>query len=78
MIDVLVCTHALLTGSVANSFNQLGLVVIDEEQRFGVQQRDTLASKSNVMLTTATPLPRSLMLHLDEDYVYPTYIANLR
>ena len=68
MIDVLVGTHALLTDSVANSFNQLGLVVIDEEQRFGVQQRDTLASKANVMFTTATPLPRSLMLLLDEEY----------
>ena len=67
-IDVLVGTHALLTDNVANSFKQLGLVVIDEEQRFGVQQRETLASRANVMFTTATPLPRSLMLLLDEDY----------
>lgn len=67
-IDILVGTHALLTDAVLQSFKKLGLVVIDEEQRFGVQQRDSLADRSNVMFMTATPLPRSLMMLHDDDY----------
>lgn len=61
-VDILVGTHALLTDNVADSLQTLGLVVIDEEQRFGVNQRDKLGDRSNVLFTTATPIPRSLML----------------
>jgi len=61
-ISVLVGTHALLSDSVASSFSSLGLVCIDEEQRFGVNQRDALGDRSNVLYTTATPIPRSLMM----------------
>ena len=61
-VDIVVGTHALLTDNVADSFCSLGLVVIDEEQRFGVKQRDHLGDRSNVLFTTATPIPRSLML----------------
>ncbi|MEO7039011.1 MAG: ATP-dependent DNA helicase RecG [Candidatus Elarobacter sp.] len=54
-------THALLTESV--TFDQLGLVVIDEQHRFGVRQRAALRAKSGVPHTlamTATPIPRTL------------------
>lgn len=71
-VDVVVGTHALITESVASSFSKLGLVVIDEEQRFGVNQRDVLADRSNVIYTTATPIPRSLMLAVQEDYTVST------
>ncbi len=54
-------THALLTESVA--FRDLGLVVIDEQHRFGVNQRKTLRDKStapHTLAMTATPIPRTL------------------
>jgi ATP-dependent DNA helicase RecG len=54
-------THALLTESVA--FRELGLVVIDEQHRFGVRQRQTLREKStapHTLAMTATPIPRTL------------------
>jgi ATP-dependent DNA helicase RecG len=54
-------THALLTESVA--FDELGLVVIDEQHRFGVQQRMALRAKSgapHTLAMTATPIPRTL------------------
>lgn len=56
-------THALLEDSVA--CKNCSLVVVDEEQRFGVEQRSKLASKgrgADVLLMTATPIPRSLAL----------------
>src|SRR6476646_8219312 len=56
-------THALMQESV--SFQRLGLVVIDEQQRFGVEQRAALIGKGaapDVLLLTATPIPRSLAL----------------
>ena len=56
-------THALLEDSVA--FQRLGLVVIDEQHRFGVDQRSQLIGKGDspdVLLLTATPIPRSLAL----------------
>ncbi|NCU30526.1 ATP-dependent DNA helicase RecG [Candidatus Saccharibacteria bacterium] len=63
-IDVLVGTHALLQDSVV--FHQLGFVVIDEQHRFGVDQRLKLLEKSikmpHLLAMTATPIPRSLQL----------------
>lgn len=65
---IVVGTHALIQESVA--FDNLSLVVIDEQHRFGVVQRDTLRSKGNrpdVLVMTATPIPRSLALTLYGD-----------
>jgi len=62
-IDMVVGTHALVQDDV--EFNDLGLVVIDEQHRFGVHQRLTLASKGkgvHMLVMTATPIPRTLML----------------
>ena len=56
-------THALFQDDVA--FNDLGMAVIDEQHRFGVHQRLSLAAKGqavNVLVMTATPIPRTLML----------------
>lgn len=61
-------THALMQGSV--SFRRLGLVVIDEQHRFGVEQRAALIGKGaapDVLLLTATPIPRTLALTLYGD-----------
>jgi ATP-dependent DNA helicase RecG len=73
-IDILVGTHSLLGEKVIDSFQNLGLAVIDEEQRFGVNQRDILAKKTNAIFTSATPIPRSLMLLLQEDYSISTLL----
>ncbi|MBQ0107862.1 MAG: DEAD/DEAH box helicase, partial [Phascolarctobacterium sp.] len=63
-IDVLVGTHALLQEDVA--FNNLALVITDEQHRFGVEQRAKLTDKANVgvhtLVMTATPIPRTLAL----------------
>jgi ATP-dependent DNA helicase RecG len=59
-VDILIGTHALLTEEVA--FKQLGLVVIDEQHRFGVEQRAALRGKGDdpdVLVMTATPIPRT-------------------
>jgi ATP-dependent DNA helicase RecG len=61
-IDLVVGTHALLTESV--TFRRLGAVVIDEQHRFGVEQRSALREKSggpvpDVLVMTATPIPRT-------------------
>ncbi len=61
-------THALMQESV--SFHRLGVVVIDEQHRFGVEQRAALIGKGSapdVLLLTATPIPRSLALTLYGD-----------
>ena len=65
---VVVGTHALIQESV--KFQRLGLVVIDEQHRFGVEQRAALVDKGDapdVLLLTATPIPRSLALTLYGD-----------
>jgi len=62
-IDLLIGTHALFQPDVA--FKDLGLAVIDEQHRFGVQQRLDLAekgSKVDMLVMTATPIPRTLTL----------------
>ena len=62
-IDILISTHAVLQDDVV--FKNLGLVVIDEQHRFGVMQRLKLVEKGNdvdVLLMSATPIPRSLMM----------------
>ncbi|HHV15643.1 MAG TPA: ATP-dependent DNA helicase RecG [Gelria sp.] len=62
-IDLLVGTHALIQDDVV--FHRLGLVVIDEQHRFGVRQRAALSDKGNsldVLVMTATPIPRTLAL----------------
>jgi ATP-dependent DNA helicase RecG len=65
---IAVGTHALMQESV--SFRRLGLAVIDEQHRFGVEQRAALIGKGaapDVLLLTATPIPRSLALTLYGD-----------
>ncbi|MBO0901670.1 transcription-repair coupling factor [Cellulomonas sp. zg-ZUI22] len=60
-VDVVIGTHRLITGSVR--FKDLGLVIIDEEQRFGVEHKETLkALRTNVdvLAMSATPIPRTL------------------
>lgn len=60
-IDLVIGTHALLTGTVR--FKDLGLVVIDEEQRFGVEHKETLKALRtdvDVLSMSATPIPRTL------------------
>lgn len=65
-IDFVIGTHALLTDDT--EFHSLALVIIDEQHRFGVQQRQKLALKSpsglapHLLSMTATPIPRSLQL----------------
>ncbi|WP_422376466.1 ATP-dependent DNA helicase RecG [Roseibium sp.] len=62
-IDLVVGTHALFQGSV--TFRNLGMVVVDEQHRFGVHQRLALSSKGqgvDVLVMTATPIPRTLVL----------------
>ena len=67
-VHLVVGTHALVQGDVA--FARLGLVVIDEQHRFGVLQRATLRGKGwrpDVLVMTATPIPRTLALTLYGD-----------
>lgn len=62
-IDLLIGTHSLLQDEV--QFNNLGLVIIDEQHRFGVEQRRTLREKGlvpDVLFMTATPIPRTLAI----------------
>lgn len=66
-VDLVIGTHALLEEDV--SFAALGLVVTDEQHRFGVKQRAILSAKSNpdILVMTATPIPRTLALILYGD-----------
>jgi len=65
-VDILIGTHRLIQSDVA--FHDLGLIIIDEEHRFGVKQKERLKQlRSNVdtLSMTATPIPRSLSMALD-------------
>lgn len=70
-VNVVIGTHALLTDDT--EFNNLALVIIDEQHRFGVEQRQKLALKSpsglapHLLAMTATPIPRSLQLTIFGD-----------
>ncbi len=67
-VDILVGTHALIYDYV--SFKNLGLIIIDEQHKFGVNQRQQLREKgiiSNLIAMSATPIPRSLALTLYGD-----------
>ncbi len=67
-LDLIVGTHALLTDSTV--FSKLGLVIADEQHRFGVAQRSRLSAKSSdphLLVMSATPIPRTLALILYGD-----------
>ena len=64
-VDIIIGTHALLAKTVR--FSDLGLVIVDEEQRFGVQHKERLKSLRadvHVLTLTATPIPRTLQMAL--------------
>lgn len=70
-IDILIGTHALFQDDV--DYKDLGMVVVDEQHRFGVHQRLKLSEKgrqSDVLIMTATPIPRTLVLTAYGDMEY--------
>jgi transcription-repair coupling factor (superfamily II helicase) len=65
-VDIVIGTHKLLSGDV--KFKRLGLVIIDEEHRFGVRQKEALKAlraEVDVLTLTATPIPRTLGMALE-------------
>ena len=78
LYDIVIGTHALFAKAV--QYNSLGLVIIDEQHRFGVNQRKALMDKGNhadLLMMSATPIPRSLALSIYGDleistlYMFP-------
>ncbi len=73
---IVIGTHALLQDAV--EFAQLGMVVVDEQHRFGVEQRDTLRAKAtggispHLLVMTATPIPRTIALTVYGDLAIST------
>lgn len=66
-VDIVIGTHRLLQPDVA--FRSLGLIIVDEEQRFGVKQKETLKklkTEVDVLTLTATPIPRTLNIALNK------------
>ncbi|KAI5072409.1 hypothetical protein GOP47_0012515 [Adiantum capillus-veneris] len=64
-LDIIVGTHALFNSNI--HYNNLGILVVDEEQRFGVKQKERITSMKNsvdVLTLSATPIPRTLYLAL--------------
>ena len=69
-IDVLIGTHSLIQDSV--EYNNLGIVIIDEQHRFGVEQRGKLSSgnkKPHIVIMSATPIPRTLSMAVYGDSI---------
>ena len=67
-IDIIVGTHALIEDNV--EFKNLGMIVTDEQHRFGVSQRNRFSNKGkniDILVMTATPIPRTLSLYLYGD-----------
>jgi ATP-dependent DNA helicase RecG len=67
-IDLIIGTHALFTGDVI--FKNLGLVITDEQHRFGVKERNKFINKGkniDVLVMTATPIPRTMSLYMFGD-----------
>src|SRR5690606_3737193 len=69
-VDIVVGTHALIQQGV--DFKQLGVAVVDEQHRFGVEQRDEIRTKAgdiqpDLLIMTATPIPRTLTMTLYGD-----------
>ncbi len=68
-IDILIGTHALFQKKI--SFKKLGLIIIDEQHKFGVKQRSDFANKGgkncDVLVMSATPIPRTMMMALYGD-----------
>ncbi|MDR0532003.1 MAG: transcription-repair coupling factor [Oscillospiraceae bacterium] len=66
-LDIIVGTHRLLSKNI--EFHQLGLIIVDEEQRFGVAQKERLKERYphvDVLTLTATPIPRTLNMAMSE------------
>jgi transcription-repair coupling factor (superfamily II helicase) len=64
-VDIIIGTHRLLSNDV--EFKNLGLIVVDEEQKFGVKQKEKLKKLeygAHILMTTATPIPRTLSMAL--------------
>ena len=66
-VDIVIGTHKLIQGNI--KFNRLGLLIIDEEHRFGVRQKEkfkSLRAEIDVLTLTATPIPRTLNMALSD------------